>query len=448
MKSRVFNITQYERNPVTGEDLHFSEDNIKQCIGHKTIKQFAYVKHDKDLFTDDDEKNGYTAGEPKPVHWHVVLRTDAALEIEVIAKWLGIPQQYIDVPKGKGAFLDCVQYLSHESVKEQAKGKHKYDDKEITANFDFRGELTKREENKLKYGRDLDREQQILHDVMYCRKTIKQVIAEDRIFYMNSYKKVDGARLKYIQQCNPPTTRINFYVTGKGGSGKGLLSRALARSLYPDLESDDDIFFTVGDGKAAFEGYDGQPVVIWNDCRSVELFNILGNRGNIFRVFDSHPTKERQNIKYGSINLINAVNIVNSVQPYVEFLDGLAGEYTSNGVSHTSEDKSQSYRRFPIILPIHEDEISILLNKGFMENTREYMEYIEYMNIVGNFEKIAITCGNNFPIRKKIENQTVKPIIDKYTEILSKSNVQKSDNEILEMFKNYGQDTGLELPFK
>lgn len=61
--------------------------------------------------------------------------------------------------------------------------------------------------------------------------------------------------------------------------GKGLASRAIARSLYPELEKDDDIFFCIGDGKATFEGYDGQPVIIWNDCRSFELFNLLRSRG-------------------------------------------------------------------------------------------------------------------------------------------------------------------------
>lgn len=170
-------------------------------------------------------------------------------------------------------------------------------------------------------------------------------------------------------------------------------------------------------------------------------------RGNIFRVFDTHPQKERQNIKYGSINLINTVNIVNSVQPYIDFLDGLAGEYTSGGVQHKSEDKNQSYGRFPFIIPIYENDFSILLNKGFVENTNNYLEYIEYMNIVGNFQKIATVCGNNFPIRKKIEMQTVKPIAEKYNEILQNMNTEKSESEIMEMFKKYGEDTNSRLPF-
>ena len=45
MKCRVFNISQYEVNPKTGEDLHFNEENIKNCISHKSIKQYGYLKN-------------------------------------------------------------------------------------------------------------------------------------------------------------------------------------------------------------------------------------------------------------------------------------------------------------------------------------------------------------------------------------------------------------------
>lgn len=102
MKNRIFNITQYETNPSTGESLNFSEENIKNCISHKTIKTYAYIRHDKDVYTSDDEKNGYKAGDSKPPHWHIVIKCDNAIELDTIAKWLDIPPQYIDVPKGRG----------------------------------------------------------------------------------------------------------------------------------------------------------------------------------------------------------------------------------------------------------------------------------------------------------------------------------------------------------
>jgi len=450
MKSRVFHCVQYEFNPKDGADLHFNEENIKNCLSHKTIKQFAYVKHDKDTYTKEDKNlYGHKVGDLKNVHYHIILRCDDAIEVDVIAKWLGIPVQQVEVPKGRGAFLDNVRYITHEDEKQQKLGKHLYQDEEVHANFDFRKELTQREENKQKYGRDLDYKKQIFYDVLYNGKKISQVINEDKIIYMDNIKKIQTYRMEYILQCNPPSTRINFYVQGIGRQGKGLLSRAIARSLYPNLEKDDDIFFSIGDGKATFEGYDGQPVIIWNDCRSMELFSILGSRGNIFRVFDTHPQKERQNIKYGSINLINAVNIVNAVQPYTEFLDGLAGEYTSvTGVEHKGEDKAQSYGRFPFIIQLCQNGFSVLINKGFIENSRDYLEYIIYKNVSGNFQDIAIDCNGNFVLQRKIENQTVKPIADKYNEILEKTKVFKSEEELLEKFKDYGKTMDIDdLPF-
>jgi hypothetical protein len=404
MKSRIFNICQYEFNPITGEDLHFNETNIIQCIGHKTIKQYAYIKHDKDVCVKEDEVNGHKIGDIKPTHYHLVIRTDAAVEIDTIAKWLGIPPQYIDVPKGRGAFLDCIQYLTHEDEKQQKLGKHHYDDEEVKANFDFRKELNERAEKQLKYGKDLTQKQQILYDVMYTGKTIREVIAQDEVFYVENYQKVDSCRLKYIQSAKPPKSRINYYVCGSGGVGKDLLCRALARSLYPQYEEDDDIFFTIGAENATFEGYDGQPVIIWSDCRASDLITLLGGRGNIFKVFETHPSKQRQNVKYSSINLINEVNIVNSVQPYLEFLNGLAGEYTTkNGMFYKSEEneKRQSYRRFPIIIPIHENDFSILLNNGFLNGNEDFIQYTEHANIVGNMRRIHEVCRGNEELAKK-----------------------------------------------
>lgn len=177
-------------------------------------------------------------------------------------------------------------------------------------------------------------------------------------------------------------------------------------------------------------------MIIWNDCRSFELFNLLGSRGNIFNVFDIHPQNIRQNVKYSSTNLINKVNIVNSVQSYQEFLNGLAGEYDT----YKAEDKSQSYRRFPIIALLRQNDISVLLNRGVFEDNIEYFtEFIQYTKLTGNFQKIAQACGNNLPIRRKIDSQFVQQIVDKHKELAEKEYNNFSDVELLEMFKDYGK---------
>lgn len=452
-KYRIFHCSQYEFNPKDGSDLHFNEENIKSCLEHKTIRRWAYVRHDKDPYTKDDKNlYGHKIGDLKNAHWHIVIDLgNSPKDVDTVAKWLGVPPQQVEIKKGKGAFLDNVQYITHEHEKQKALGKYLYPDEEIKSNFDFRKELAEREERILKYGKDLDKDEQIFYDVCFNGKTIRDVIDEDELFYISNYKKIEGYRMDYLKRADPPKTRINYYITGSGGSGKDLISRALARSLYPQFQNDDDIFFIVGAENSTFEGYDGQPVVIWSDFRAVDLINTLGGRGNVFRVFDTHPSKQRQNVKYGSTNLINAVNIVNSVQPYIEFLNGLSGEYVDRkGNSFKSEDKKQSFRRFPFIIPLYEQDFALLINQGFMNNDGNFLEYEEYTRIRGNIRAIRERCRNNERIARQIETQSLKSITDKHNEVLELENNTPTDEELLEEFKDYGKPLyeDWQLPFK
>lgn len=441
---RLFNIMQYEKNPKTGEDLNFNEGNIKNALRYKTIKRYGYILHDKDTYNDEEAREGEgKLGDLKGKHWHAVIECNPALPISTISRWFGVPAQYIDIPKGQGAFLDCIQYLTHENEE----GKHIYSDEEVKANFDFRKELKEREENRLKYGRDLDKKERQRFDVLYCGKTLRQCIADDKYLYMQDMEKLKKLRMEFIYNQDPPTTRINYYVCGKGGYGKDLLCKVLAKSLFRQYDKEDDIYFIVGSKGSLFEGYDGQPVIIWSDKRAVDLLQELGGRGNVFNILDPHPTRARQNIKYSSINLCNVVNIINSVEPYTDFLDGLAGEYVDQkGNLHNAEDKAQSYRRFPIILPIHTQDIDVLVNKGFLDNTTEFLQYTQYMRISGNMRQIAEDIKNK-QLREEIEAQTVQVIVDKHNEIIERDNKQElTEEEIRAKFKNYGKPVIIDEP--
>ena len=88
-KYRIFHCQQYEFNPKDGSDLHFNEENIKSCLEHKTIRRWAYVRHDKDPYTKDD-KNLY--GHLKNAHWHIVIDLgNSPKDVDTVAKWLNIP---------------------------------------------------------------------------------------------------------------------------------------------------------------------------------------------------------------------------------------------------------------------------------------------------------------------------------------------------------------------
>lgn len=433
---------QYVKHPETGESL-LSEDKIIETIKRKGVKQYAYILHDKDVYSEADEEADpkHKQGEVKPPHWHIVLQCGYAIEIGVIAKWLGIAENYVDIPKGLGAgkFLDCVEYLTHESARQQELGKHRYEDNEVKSNFDFRAKLDKRNENKAKYGRDLDDEEQILYDVMYNGMTLHEVEIKDPFCYMNNIDKLLKYRLDYIRRMKPPKSRINYYIYGKGGIGKDLMSRSLARALFPNIEEDEDIFFVVGAGNVTFEGYDGQPVIIWSDRRSLQLVKTLGGKENFFNVFDTHPTKQRQNVKNSSISLCNVVNIINGQEDYIEFLDNIVRIKDENGEWVIGEDKGQSYRRFPFIIPLHDEYFDLMVNKGYFSGSRElFAEYEEYNHIRGNMARISQMCGGENTLQRQLSSQMLKPVTDKYKEALALEDKEVDEAEVRKWFKEQG----------
>lgn len=437
LKSRMFTIMQYEKNPKTGEDLNFGEENILNGIEKKSIKEWAYILHDKDTWNQDAwdayvDKNGeepeWVVGQVKPRHWHVVLKVSPALTVNQIAKWFNVDPNFVEIKKGHNTFLDCVAYLTHESKKQQLLGKYRYADDEVKANFEFRELLDKRAEDLSKYGRDLTPKQRLRSKVLYEGMSIREVVKEYPLEYQEDFRTLDLMRAKYIAETAPlPKARMNYYIYAENGErgsgvGKGLLSKALARSMYPELERDDDIFFEVGEAPALFDGYDGQPVIIWNDRRGVQLLAELGNKvGNVYNVFDTTPTSQRQNVKYSSIKLINEVNIVNSVQSVGDFLDGLSGAQW--GV--TREDKNQARRRFPIIIPMRFEDFDVMINKGFMNDSNEFDQYIKYGNIRANMQRLQIAGAGHGEVVKLAEAKLLEPVVDKHNELIQRRNARE-----------------------
>ena len=62
---------------------------IEELVSKGIIKDYAYILHDKDTYTDDDEiKNPlHKANEPKENHMHGMLRFNNSYKISTIANW-------------------------------------------------------------------------------------------------------------------------------------------------------------------------------------------------------------------------------------------------------------------------------------------------------------------------------------------------------------------------
>lgn len=414
VRSRFYSIVQYEVNPLTGESLGFNEARILAGIDLKDaqLKAWAYIKHDKDAYIDgDDIPEGKSVGDVRPAHWHVMLQFNNQVEVGSVSKAFGVEPQYVDKMTGATAFFDGVYYMTHEDQKQQELGKHVYDRGEVKmpkamvegvwAQID---QLVERRLHKLPVSMEVE---QYIKKLASGEITLEYVFKENPVVYTKNLSVFKQARQGYLRLTDPPMARVNYYLSGGGGSGKTIAAKALARSLYPG-KPDNEVFFIVSDGNIPFDGYDGQPVIIWDDWRSGELLSKF-DRGMVWKLFATNPDRINVNIKYGSVNLINSVNILTSVVPFMKFMESLASEYKdSKGIVHPAEDATQGYRRFPVFLEITRESYELYVTQALSDG--EFDQYKHVCTVEASFKRLA---ENLTP-----ENQRnyLTPVIDTHEE--------------------------------
>lgn len=396
IRSRIYQIVQYEKHPITGEDLNFNESVIKLGLKkrEKGLLGWAYVRHDKDEYVvGDDIPDGKFVGDLRPPHWHLILMFKSQAELSSVAKTFGVAEQYVDKMVGQGAFYDGVYYLTHEDNKQRELGKTVYDRSKIVvqpydeATLDeFWQVVDDRELKRLKsipQGVKIDKYIKQLND---GKLTLKELYKKDSVLATKNSQLFKKARALGLENATPPSVRVNYYLQGNAGAGKTLSAKMLARSLYPDKE-DDEIFFVVGDGSVPFDGYDGQPVIIWDDWRAKDILTKF-DRGTVWKLFAVNPDKISVNVKYSHVNLINAVSIITSVTPFKKFIDDLAGKYTDNKRQvHEAEDKNQGYRRFPVFLEITKESYQMYVSLAMKDG--EYEKYQPIVSVQNNIIELA-----------------------------------------------------------
>ena len=399
--ARVYMIVQYEKHPLTGEDLGFNEEVIKAGIAKREqgLLYWAYVRHDKDVYLDgDDIPEGKEVGDVRPPHWHVVLQFKSQAELPGVAKAFGVEDQYVDKMTGNGAFFDGVYYLTHEDDKQRNAGKHVYGREEVVLPEGTEAEVWEtietREAKRMKRMPQALSLERYLDKLASGKMTLAEVYDEDKLIYSKNITALKGARQAFLRHSKPPLVRANYYMQGEAGAGKTIAAKALARTLFPGRD-DDQVFFVVGDGAVPFDGYDGQPVIIWDDWRADDILGKF-DRGTVWKLFAINPDKISVSVKYGSVNLINAVSIMTSVRPFHEFIQGLAGEYVdAKKMTHKAEDINQGYRRFPVFMEISKESYDLYASMALTGG--EFAEYTRLATVSASMVQLARnqTADNN-----------------------------------------------------
>ena len=212
----------------------------------KSIKQWAYILHDKD--------------DTKP-HYHIYLNFGkTSVDFADVANWFGVPENFVSEVKGRKT--DMLLYLTH--ANEGQANKYQYSPKEVIANFDFEGEITASKIlgnfEQFSYAQQLE----YVNSLSVDEKT-------------KAYGKLEKL-WKLHCQClvlHPDRNIEVMFICGKGGTGKTYYAKKLCQKLGYD-------YCISSSSNDPFQDYLGQTAIILDDLRDKafefeDLLKILDN---------------------------------------------------------------------------------------------------------------------------------------------------------------------------
>jgi hypothetical protein len=288
---------------------------------YKTIKQWAYIIHDKD--------------DTRP-HYHIYLNFGTSVGTKLVASWFNLGYTDADgvehdgsqfIEKVKGRKTDVLLYLIHGN--DSQLNKHQYSPSEVVSNFDFMTEVQMAK---------------ILGDFEHYSYA-------QQLAYVNTLPKTEKTKaftqLKKFWELQCQLLSLNtdrhiqvMFVTGRGGTGKTFYAK---RFLTESMNYDYCVSSSSND---PFQDYMGQKAIIFDDLRDKaflfeDLLKILDNN-------TSSSVKSRFNNKVFNGEMI----VITSSVP-------LALWYKTGVNKVTYDELPQLYRRISCYVVVTEKDVTV-----------------------------------------------------------------------------------------
>lgn len=287
-------------------NMLFDLENMKLFLASKAcIKEFAYVIHDKDIYTADDEQKhaDHKAGSLKPAHIHLLLRfnSNQPQNTAYISKWFKIPENFISKINGK--WEDALLYLTHAN----ASDKYQYEPDAVTSNFDYKS-VTENYQNGKKSNPLMDAINGILDGSI---REYNKTLEIDNLILVKYSKQINEAFK--VRQSHLEATALDrhmevIFITGKSGAGKTTLAKKIA--------TEKGLAYYISSGSNdVMDGYAQQPVLILDDLRP----SCLG-LSDLLKILDNHnasSVKSRYKNKYLNCEML-IITTVLSIDSFYE----------------------------------------------------------------------------------------------------------------------------------
>ena len=369
--------------------LNEIEDIIER---HKTIKEWAYIIHDKDT-----DKNGNL----KEAHIHLYLNFGkSGASFETVAKWFNDAPQYVCKVKGRKG--DMLMYLTHQN----APDKYQYSTEEIVSNFDIGNAI--KEDRALCY-------------MIECIDSILFEFAQEKITYAQAQKRLqeiktsctehtvldswmtafDKVQKLWKQQCIMSTKGKRdmqiIFIHGDSGSGKSTYAEMYAKMLCDKKGYRD--FARSSASNDILQDYMGEDILILDDYRDVdEMTGKSESLSDTLKMLDPHYASSSKS-RYTNKTFRGKLVIITSTKDPLMWFVG------------TKEQRWQFFRRISMLIEIDKDTVT------------EYQEK--------NEEKgVPFLCGfkheGAFIEKATMKNRFANPVPE-YIKIIGKKEEDTSD---------------------
>ena len=329
----------------------FDLENMKQQISKRNcIKDYCYIIHDKDVYTEKEEEQNpdHVAGEFKAPHIHLLLRFETPQKSNCIAEWFKIPENFVSKIHSK--WENAVLYQIHFNSPD----KYQYSMKEVVSNFDI----------------------EKLISVFECKKTVDAILMDIingkimeyeksiippliQIQHAREIREAFKCRTDYLQSNVKHREMECIYITGVAQSGKTTLAKQIA-------ETKDLFYYISSSGNDPLGEYAMEPCIILDDIRpSVfalsELLKLLDNN-TVTSVKSRYKNKCLANCKLLIITTVLDIET-----------------FYSNVFSEEQEPIIQFKRRCGTYIRMDKDRIYI---SKWDAKLRRYSEEVEYINSI------------------------------------------------------------------
>lgn len=251
---RSCEVVSHLLHPDTNDEIINLEKLDSMLSERSCIKDYAYIIHDQDRYTENDELHNskHVAGSLKPAHIHLIMRfqENQPQKLECVAGWFGLGSNFIS--KIKGSWNDACVYLIHRNAPE----KYQYSPDSVFSNFSYEAFIN----NYQSKAQLTDIIQQIVDGEIQPFDYTQKI---DRVFITKHFREITDAfkvRAEYLALTETERNTDVIFISGVSECGKTTLAKKIARTQGMP-------YYVTSGSKNPMDEYRQQPCIIADEMR-------------------------------------------------------------------------------------------------------------------------------------------------------------------------------------